>query len=104
MKIFFAQLRLWLLKLTKPLRSFILWILLNQKQHEAIWRQKQTGVTQYVVVTGWHSVYVFDKTKYNSLRKYLLKTTGKDLKDNVKWRATGTLQRNLDYCPKVERL
>ena len=104
MKMFFAQLRLWLRKITKPFRSFILWVLLDVKQKEAIWRQATTGVTHYVIVMSWYQVRCMDKKKYDYVRKYLIKKYGKDIARHVKWRATGTLQRNENYCPAVEHV
>ena len=99
MKDFFEKFRYLWIKATKPFRSFVLWVLLNSKQHEAVWLQKVTGKTQYVVVMSWHDVRVLDKQKYEYCRANIKKKFGKDLGRHVKWRATGTLQRNEHYIP-----
>ena len=99
-----GKIKLWWIKFTKPFRKLVLRILLADKKVEAKWKRRITGVTQYVVVTSWHSVQVMDKKKYDFCRKFLRKKTGKDLKNNVMYRADGTLIRNPNYSPAVERM
>ena len=99
MKDFFEKLRYLWIKATKPFRSFWLWVLLDAKQREAVWKQAITGKTQYVVVMNWNDVRVLDKQTYEYCREFIKKKYGKDLGRHVKWRATGTLQRNENYIP-----
>lgn len=99
-----GKIKLWWIKITKPFRKLVLRILLEDKKVEAKWKRRMTGVTQYVVVTSWHSVQVMDKTKYEFCRKFIRKKHGMDLRRNVMYRADGTLVRNPDYIPAVERM
>ena len=91
------------LRCTKPFRKLWLKMLLFFAKLIAKSRHKRTGVTQYVIVTGWHSVRVMSKDKYEYIRKYIKKKFGKDLRRNVMYRADGTLIRNPWYVSPKDK-
>lgn len=86
---------IWLKNLPKNtviwFKKTVMSIILYDKKNEAKWKNKRTGLTQYVVAINWHDVRVLNKQEYDYCKKWLLKKRGKDIRQNLMYRADHTL-------------